>query len=188
KTFSITNLVIELVPFESIYINPTIMGKFEEKLKLKTSSRFLNSAIIDLLSDRSEFSISEKLEPKLLEILKRWKENFFSSCSCEENPYCEHGVIIIGRRILDLRKKGNDPKNISSYFEKKYALQIYRGDVLNWLEMVVFKLEGISRIAEIVFPVSGSGVKKLRAALVHGKKDDESTEYEQDGNQTPDFS
>ncbi|MHA2296970.1 MAG: DEAD/DEAH box helicase [Candidatus Hodarchaeales archaeon] len=168
KTFSIANLVIELEPFETIYINSRIMSLFEEKLRIKTSSRFLNSAILDLLSDSSDFS--GKLESKIIDILKRWKESFYSSCNCKETPYCEHGVIMLNRRVLDLRRKGNDPEEISRYFEKKYALQIYGGDILKWLELVIFKLEGIARITRIIFPASAVQVEKLRASLVHGKK------------------
>ncbi|MHA1166231.1 MAG: DUF5814 domain-containing protein [Candidatus Hodarchaeales archaeon] len=165
KSFSVVNLVIELEPFESIYIKPAVKASFEGKMRIKSSSRFLNSSILDLLSD-SGGKIDEKLDSKMSEILKRWKETFFSSCNCEENPYCEHGLIMICRRIIQLRRKGHDPEGIGKFFENKYALQIYSGDLLKWLELVVFRLEGIIRIGNIVYPAAVEKIEELKNSII----------------------
>ncbi|WP_457753710.1 DUF5814 domain-containing protein, partial [Thermococcus sp.] len=77
----------------------------------------------------------------------------------------------ISDRIIELRREGKHPTQISEYFRKMYGLILYPGDIFTWLDGIIRKLEAVERIAK-VFRVKDAEfeARTLRRELEEGRK------------------
>lgn len=141
------DIAILLEPFESIQLSSQLIGYLEQVLQTHIPSRLFNNSALELL-DEASIKV-EKLDPKVTTILTTWAKEFFN-CNCKDRPYCDDGMININRKLLELRTFGNSPDRIAKIFDRYYSLNIYSGDLLRWLETILYKLEGIEKIATAV--------------------------------------
>jgi len=73
----------------------------------------------------------------------------FFGCNHRDSPYCDCGMHAISKRMIELRREGLSPAQISRHFVRNYSITIYSGDVFSYLNEVVHKLEAVARIAHV---------------------------------------
>ena len=80
-------------------------------------------------------------------IMKLTNEIF--NCSCKDNPYCDCGRLNLEKLILDLRIKHNMTiEEISSYLMEEFKIMVFKGDLIDYLENLIYSLESIKNIVE----------------------------------------
>jgi helicase len=79
-----------------------------------------------------------------------WTQDIFT-CSCEDNPYCECGRKKIQETMLILRLEGlKNVNEIRQYFMDNYQIQIFRGDLYDFYDQVIYNLRSIFEISKSV--------------------------------------
>ncbi len=141
------NIAITSDYFENIYISEKIRNEMTKIYKTQIPARFFSSTIIDfaeLLKKRKK-----NAPPWLLDLVMKWYFNFFN-CECEDRPYCECQYLKSDQKIVEFRFEGLSPTEISNKMEKEFGLTVYAGDIFRFLDNLIYKLNGISMIAESI--------------------------------------
>jgi len=140
----ILNIAIELEYFTNIYLNNKLKDEMSRVLKVNIPSLFFTGMIFDLFITLDK--IKGKISDRLLNSIIKWHENF--SCEHEDRPYCDCGLLIANKKILELRLLGGTPKTISKYFEREYNIIIYPGDIFKFIDDIIHRLRGIRNISK----------------------------------------
>ncbi|MFW9930123.1 MAG: DUF5814 domain-containing protein, partial [Candidatus Thorarchaeota archaeon] len=136
-------IAILLDPLENIHLTPKVVGYLERSLQTRVKTRLFNSNALDLVDKVSE--LVKKLDPKVMQILIKWFQDFFN-CKCRDKPDCDCGKVNVNKKLLEYRLLGLSPNAIAKKLNNEYGLYIYPGDLLRWLESILYKLEGIEKI------------------------------------------
>ncbi|OLS22936.1 MAG: putative ski2-type helicase [Candidatus Heimdallarchaeota archaeon LC_3] len=159
------DIAILLDPLENIHISSTIVGLLERSLQTRVRTRFFNSNILDLINKMGEKS--DKMEPKALQILISWFQMFFN-CKCKDKPDCDCGKVKVNNKLIEYRLLGLSPGRIAKKIDIEYGLYVYPGDLLRWLESVLYKLEGIEKIATAL-EQNTKEIRRITRAIQIGK-------------------
>ncbi len=127
-------LLARVLPFTSAYAAPSLKARLEESYHTRVSARYFDAVGIIFEEPRREFE----------EVLNVVREAFLA-CSCREFPYCGHGEQELAKRVVLLRREGKSTKEIAKALGA-YRMLVYSGDVFNYLESAVRKLEAMERI------------------------------------------
>ncbi len=146
-------LAIRLEPFENAYLSPKLKQELEENYRTRISSRYFDG--IGILFEEP----LKKYEKFVNLIVEK-----FLFCNCQEFPYCEHGTIELSKKLISLRLKGKRIDEMPKYF-KKYEMLIYSGDIFDWLDSLIRKLEAIEAF--------GVKTEKIRRKLENPKVEKE---------------
>lgn len=147
KERDVLEIAISLEPFESVYLSSKVHSELVRAFKFTFPTKFFSGAFLDLLVGK--YGRTKKLPNWIFDLFAKWSQTFFT-CSCKEKPYCEHGLIAFSNLIVNLRMDGNNPAQISNVLFKDFDLQVYPGDVFNWLDSLIHRIEGISRICKVL--------------------------------------
>ncbi|MBD3185488.1 DEAD/DEAH box helicase [Candidatus Bathyarchaeota archaeon] len=153
---TILDIASTMNPLKNVYLTNSIIADLTRRKHggVRASSRFFSSHVLDLMSLETATGAAasykrKKLSKRALEILARWAMDIFT-CECEEKPYCNCGMKMLGRIILELRRKRKmKPKNISYYLRDKYEIRMYAGDIHDFLNSILHGLDAIERFARI---------------------------------------
>jgi helicase len=85
---------------------------------------------------------------EFIEYIVKWTREIFN-CDCEDSPYCECGRLNLERIILNLRIKDNlSIEELSYYLEEEYNILVFKGDLINYLESLIYSFESILNISK----------------------------------------
>jgi superfamily II helicase len=73
----------------------------------------------------------------------------FLRCTCKESPLCDCPARKFASLIIDLRERGLDHRQISSYMLEEFGIEIYPADILSYLEDSVHVLEAVRDVATL---------------------------------------
>ncbi len=73
----------------------------------------------------------------------------FITCDCDGRPYCGHPEEAFCRWVLDTRLDGLDPEGIVDEMGQRYHLYAYPGDVVNFLDDAIRRLEALADLAAV---------------------------------------
>lgn len=125
------DIAVTLEPFMNVYLSPKMKQKLEDSYKVRISSRYFDGIGVIFENPKKEFE-------KFLNLVV---EDFLF-CRCEEFPYCIHGNLELSKKIIELRLSGKRIDEIPRFL-RKYEMVIYPGDVFDWLDSIIRKLEAI---------------------------------------------
>lgn len=147
KVNSILDLVLDLKPLRNVYISKKIVADLSKNVNMKYFSNNLFSASSKLLN--AEYvKKRKKLSQILIDCIMNWMSDIFN-CTCKDNPYCDCGRLNLENIILNLRiEEKFSVEQISEYLLEKYEIMIFKGDLMNYLESLVYSLENIKNISE----------------------------------------
>ncbi|WP_457555882.1 DEAD/DEAH box helicase [Candidatus Pyrohabitans sp.] len=127
-------LLARVLPFTSAYVSPSLKARLEESYRTRVSARYFDALGIIFEEPRWEFE----------EVLNLVREAFLA-CGCREFPYCGHGEQELAKKVVLLRCSDKSSKEIAKALGA-YRMLVYSGDVFNYLESAVRKLEAMERI------------------------------------------
>ncbi|MEX2683697.1 MAG: DEAD/DEAH box helicase [Candidatus Sigynarchaeota archaeon] len=170
---SVIDIASSLNPLKNVYVTDAIVS---EMSRYKTghaaiSSKFFGGQILDFMTlEQGQFSGTalkrKKMSRFAIEILSRWAMDIFT-CECDDKPYCDHGVKNLARIMVKLRRqKRLEPRQISQHLRETYQIQVYTGDVYEFLDSILHALDAIQRFARIFENAQMLGaVSRYRASI-----------------------
>ncbi len=148
KKSKIMDIVLELKALKNVYLTNKIVADLSKHRAAKyTSNNFFSASVssflmADNLKKRKSFS------RELTDFFINWTNDIFN-CNCKDNPYCDCGRLNLERIIFSLRTDENfEISEISEYLSKKYGLLVFKGDIIGYLENLIYSLESIQNIAK----------------------------------------
>ena len=159
-------IAIKLLPFENVYLSGVVQRELESAVRGRLSSNIFSPSFASILEELEK--VLPEVSPNAQERLFTIYQDFFM---CEEKECTEYAMHRISDRIMELRREGKHPTQISEYFRKIYGLILYPGDIFTWLDGIIRKLEAVERIAK-VFRAKKAGFKArtLRRELEEGRR------------------
>ncbi len=136
--------VVATSAFDRVYVSEKLQKNMERSFKRETSSRFFDSEVLDLLSrPKGVFSdwFKEAIGRITLDIL---------ACDCRDSPHCECPPRKLSAIILQLRISGRSPEAISNEIMERYGIEVYPGDVLEYLNDAARLSEALCRLCDVL--------------------------------------
>ncbi|MFX0186892.1 MAG: DEAD/DEAH box helicase [Candidatus Hodarchaeota archaeon] len=145
---TIIDLALELKPLKNVYLTKTIVTDLAKNVNLKYLSNNLFSASILSLMNAENIKKRKKFSQEFIDFITKWINDIFN-CNCKDNPYCNCGRLNLEKLLFDLRvDKGLSIEQISQYFKEYYKILIFKGDIIDYLENLIYSLESIKNISE----------------------------------------
>ncbi|MFW9898387.1 MAG: DEAD/DEAH box helicase [Candidatus Thorarchaeota archaeon] len=145
---TIIDLALELKPLKNVYLTKTIVTDLAKNVNLKYLSNNLFSASILSLMNAENIKKRKKFSREFIDFITKWINDIFN-CNCKDNPYCNCGRLNLEKLLFDLRvDKGLSIEQISQYFKEYYKILIFKGDIIDYLENLIYSFESIKNISE----------------------------------------
>ena len=118
------------------------------------SNNFFSASILNLMN--AEYVRKRKsFSRDFIQLIMKWINDIFN-CNCKDNPYCDCGRVNLERIIVNLRiKEEFSIAQISQYLEVEYELLVFKGDLIDYLQNLIYSLESVKNIS--------AGIKNLAA-------------------------
>ncbi len=149
------HLALELKPIRNVYLSKRIVAELSKNVRMKYfSNNFFSASVLSLMN--AEYIKKRKsFSSDFLQLIMKWINDIFN-CNCKDNPYCDCGRKNLEKIILDLRiNDGFTIAQISQFLEDEYELLVFKGDLIDYLQNLIYSLESIKNISE--------GIKNLDA-------------------------
>ena len=148
KNTTIIDIVLELKSLKNVYLTKKVVADLSKHRAAKYSSNNFFSASVLSLMDANYVRKRKVFSEEFIEYVLKWTQEIFN-CECKDKPYCECGRINLERIILKLRTEEKfSIEEISDYLEEELKILIYKGDITDYLENLIYSFEGILNIAK----------------------------------------
>ncbi|MFX1445673.1 MAG: DEAD/DEAH box helicase [Promethearchaeota archaeon] len=158
---NLLTLALDLKPIKNVYLSKKIIAELSKNVRMKYfSNNFFSASVLSLMNadyvrKRKSFS------SEFIQLIMKWINNIFT-CNCKDTPYCNCGRVNLEKMIVDLRVEEKfSISQISQYLEQEYELLIFKGDLIDYLENLIYSLESIKNISEGIKPLSKVYLKEL---------------------------
>ncbi|MHA1410091.1 MAG: DUF5814 domain-containing protein [Candidatus Odinarchaeia archaeon] len=142
------DIAIKLEPFESAYLSNRTIEELSRIFRIRFPTRLFSGSLLGTI-DTKNVKLYKKIPEWLVQVFTKWLSDIFN-CKCKESPFCDCGKITLSRKIIELRKIGLTPRNISNELYEEYDIYAYPGDIFNWLETFLHNLNGVKKISEFL--------------------------------------
>ncbi|EHP85261.1 DEAD/DEAH box helicase [Methanotorris formicicus] len=129
----IMELIVKILPFDNIYISPSLKNKLSRIFHINIPSRFVDA--LQIIRENFEKVREKHLKEMLIPIILEFEE--------------EDVIPKISKTIINLRMNKKTPSQISKILYEDYRIQTYSGDIYTYLENVIKLLDAIERIGNI---------------------------------------
>ncbi|MHA1147790.1 MAG: DEAD/DEAH box helicase [Promethearchaeota archaeon] len=142
----IIDIVLELKPIKNVYITKDIVADLSKNVNMKYFSNNFFSASVLSLMNAEYIKKRKKFSQTFIDLVLKWTKDIFK-CKCNESPYCDCGRLNLEKIILSLRTENKfNVEEICTYLEKTYKILIFKGDLIDYLENLIYTLESIKNI------------------------------------------
>ena len=142
------NIALELNPLRNVYLNKKIVADLSKNVSMKYFSNNLFSASVLSLMNAEYVKKRKSFSREFMDFMVKWTNEIFN-CSCKDNPYCDCGRINLEKLILNLRVKDDMIiEEISDFLDYEYKVNIHKGDIIGYLETLIYSLESIKKIGD----------------------------------------
>ncbi len=154
KNKDILKLIVEIMPFENVYISNSLRQKLSNLLDINIPIKFFDA--LEIIKENFGKINEKKLKDELTELIMEFEE-------VDENEK-------ILQLIINLRATTKTPGQISKALYETYKISIYSGDLYIYLEQLLNLLDAIERIAKIFNKKYLKNVENIRKKiLVEGR-------------------
>jgi helicase len=148
RKVKITDIVLELKAIKNVYLTKKVVADLSKHRAAKYSSNNFFSASVLSLMDANYVKKRKSFSDEFIEYVMKWTGEIFT-CDCKDKPYCECGRINLERIILNLRIENKfSIREISDYLEEELKILIYKGDITDYLENLIYSFESILNISK----------------------------------------
>lgn len=117
--------------------------KLERLVGYRLPMSAFHGTTLEAISGRLNF---DYLDPVVRTQLLSFFDDFLK-CDCKESPLCDCPAKKFATLVIELRERGLEHRQISSYLLDEYGIEMYPTDLLSFLEDSVHVLEAIRDIA-----------------------------------------
>ncbi|MFX1408863.1 MAG: DEAD/DEAH box helicase [Promethearchaeota archaeon] len=145
---SIIEIALDLKSLKNVYLSKKIVSDLAKNVSMKYFSNNLFSASVLSLMNADYVRKRKSFSQGFIDFIMNLTNDIFN-CNCKDNPYCDCGRLNLEKLILKLRIENNlSIKVISSFLEENYNIIIYKGDIIDYLQNLIYSLESLKNIAE----------------------------------------
>ena len=158
---TILDLALDLKPIKNVYLSKKIVAELSKNINMKYfSNNFFSASVLSLMN--AEYVKKRKsFSREFINLIMKWINDIFN-CNCKDNPYCDCGRLRLEKIILNLRINENlSIERISSYLNDEYNIIVFKGDIIDYLENLIYSLESIKNIIEGIMNLSIKYKKEL---------------------------
>ncbi|MFX0028070.1 MAG: DEAD/DEAH box helicase [Candidatus Hermodarchaeota archaeon] len=148
KQKPIIDLALELKPIKNVYLAKAVVSDLSRNVNMRYRSNNLFSGSVLSLMNAEYVRKRKTFSQEFIEYVSKWINDIFS-CSCKDSPYCDCGRLNLEKIIINLRIYNKlTIEQICDYFEEEYKIVIHKGDMIGYLENLIYSLESIKNILE----------------------------------------
>ncbi|TFG32926.1 DEAD/DEAH box helicase [Candidatus Thorarchaeota archaeon] len=147
-SFDVVDIAIILEPFENIYLSNKLQEEINSAFRTHMPTRLFSGVFSEISDVSKPKSGAGRLPQWVFEIFGKWATTFFN-CGCRDYPECDHGMIKLGRWLVDRRQEGLNPSGLAALLNDKFQLWAYPGDLFSWLDSLIHGLKAVQRIANV---------------------------------------
>ena len=148
RVANVINLALNLKPIRNVYLTKNIVADLAKNVNMRYFSNNLFSGSILSLMNAENIKKRKKFSQDFIDFITNWIKDIFN-CDCKDNPYCECGRLDLEKIILNLRiEERLSVEQISQYLEEKYKILVFKGDIIDYLENLIYSFESIKNISE----------------------------------------
>ena len=147
---SLIEVALGIDPLRNVYLTKRIMADLSKNRSNKyLSSNFFTASTLSLL-DAEHIRKKKNFSRDFIEMIMKWMNDIFN-CSCNDKPYCECGRLNLEKLILTLRTEDNfNIDEIRNYLEEEYNILVFKGDLMDFLERLIYSAESVLEIAQSI--------------------------------------
>lgn len=144
---SLLELALELEPLKNVYLSRRMAADLSKDRSTKYLSNNLFTASTMSLLNAENIRKKKTYSREFIEMVLKWHEDIFT-CNCKEKPYCECGRLNFEKLLLSLRvEDGFSIDQICEYLMNEYEVLVFKGDLTDFLESLIYSLESVLEIA-----------------------------------------
>ena len=142
------DIALDLEFLRNIYLSKNIVADLSKNINMRYFSNNLFSASVLSLMNAEYVRKRKSFSRDFIDFIMKLTNEIFN-CSCKDNPYCDCGRLNLEKLIHDLRIKHNMTiEEISSYLMEEFKIMVFKGDLIDYLENLIYSLESIKNIVE----------------------------------------
>lgn len=150
KEDTLLNIILELKPLKNVYLSKSVVADLSKNMNMKYFSNNFFSASVVSLMNAEYVRKRKKFSQEFIEYVSKWTTDIFN-CTCKDSPYCDCGRINLEKILLALRIEDKlSVEEIRDYFEEQYKIMIFKGDIIDYLENLIYTFESISHITKAI--------------------------------------
>jgi helicase len=159
---NILDLALNLKPIKNVYITKRVVADLSKNINMKyLSNNFFSASVLSLMN--AEYVKKRKnLSRNFIDLVLKWINEIFN-CTCKDNPFCDCGRLNLERMLFNLRvNKKFSIEEISQYLENEFQILIFKGDIIDYLENLIYSFESIKNIAEGIKNIPKNYISELQ--------------------------
>ncbi|MFX1555949.1 MAG: DEAD/DEAH box helicase [Promethearchaeota archaeon] len=167
KTISIMDLVLGLKALKNVYLSKKIIADLSKNVNMKYFSNNFFSASVLSLMNAEYVKKRRKFSQDFIELILKWTNEIFN-CQCKDSPYCDCGRLNLERLVLKLRVDEKlSIEQISDYLKENYEIMVFKGDLIDYLENLIYASESIISISNGIANILDSEYEKELLEIPH---------------------
>lgn len=161
KKETLLNIILELKPLKNVYLSKSVVADLSKNMNMKYFSNNFFSASVLSLMNAEYVRKRKKFSQEFIDYVSKWTTDIFN-CKCKDTPYCDCGRLNLEKILLSLRiEDRHNVEEIREYFEEEYKIMIFKGDLIDYLENLIYTFESISHIANAIKIIDAKYQKEL---------------------------
>ncbi|MFX1391691.1 MAG: DEAD/DEAH box helicase [Promethearchaeota archaeon] len=148
KLKSPLDIALNIEILRNVYLSKNIVADLSKNVNMKYFSNNLFSASVLSLMNADYVKKRKAFSHDFINFIIKLTSEIFN-CTCKDNPYCDCGRVNLEKLILNLRVKDKMTiEEISNYLIEEYKILVFKGDLIDYLENLIYSLESIKNIAK----------------------------------------
>ena len=148
KIDNIIDLALDLKPLKNVYLSKKIVAELSKNINMKYfSNNFFSASVLSLMN--AEYVKKKKsFSREFINFIMKWVNDIFN-CNCKDNPYCDCGRLNLEKIMFQLRAEEKfSIEMIHQYLEEVYKIVIFKGDIIDFFENLIYSLESVYNISK----------------------------------------
>jgi len=148
KIDNVLDLALNLKPIKNVYLSKKIVAELSKNINMKYfSNNFFSASVLSLMN--AEYVRKKKsFSREFINFIMKWINDIFN-CNCKDNPYCDCGRLNLEIIMFQLRVEEKfSIETIHQYLEEVYKIVIFKGDIIDFFENLIYSLESVYNISK----------------------------------------
>ncbi|MFX1502354.1 MAG: DUF5814 domain-containing protein, partial [Promethearchaeota archaeon] len=142
------DIALDLEDLRNVYLSKNVVVDLAKNTNMKYFSNNLFSASVLSLMNADYVKKRRSFSREFIDFITKLTSDIFN-CNCKDNPYCNCGRLNLEKLIVNLRvEKNMTIEEISDYLAEEYKIIVFKGDLIDYLENLIYSLESIKNISE----------------------------------------
>ncbi|TKJ21403.1 MAG: hypothetical protein CEE43_09680 [Promethearchaeota archaeon Loki_b32] len=162
KLESPIDIALNLEFLRNVYLSKNLVADLSKNVNMKYFSNNLFSASVLSLMNADYVKKRKTFSRDFIDFIMKLTGDIFN-CNCKDNPYCDCGRLNLEKLIVNLRVKENMTiEEIANYLIEEYKILVFKGDLIDYLENLIYSLESIKNIAEGISKLEENYVREIK--------------------------